>query len=340
MGVPIYKIFKYPRWISWEVTNACNFRCIHCRMDEDFLPGNELSYDESINCIDQFHKLGIDWINFSGGEPFLRKDFISLLEYASNLDIKVGITSNGSLITNEIAERLKNIKNLETIQISIDGKDAETHDRIRGIDGAFDSAVNAIKLLLDSGIRTGAVTTVMKPNIRQIPDIVQLLMDLGINVYGARRFMPTGKGDKMRNDLLVTAEEYKEHCEYWAFCMKEFGDKMQFIIEEPLLGIIKDKLPEYWNTTGCQAGVIYGAMTFDGDIRPCIFLPLSMGNIRNQSFDKIWSDSEMRKKIAYRELNGKCNGCSVKNECGGCRAMAYFQHGDFLEEDAMCFLNA
>jgi len=86
---------RYPLWISWEITNKCNYKCIHCRMDElnDF--NKELSTDEVISCINQLNEIGVYQINYSGGEPFLRNDFIDILEYTSKSNIKIGVTTNG-----------------------------------------------------------------------------------------------------------------------------------------------------------------------------------------------------------------------------------------------------
>jgi radical SAM protein with 4Fe4S-binding SPASM domain len=329
---------RYPLWISWEITNRCNYKCIHCRMDEvnDF--SKELTKDEVISCIDHLNDIGIYQINFSGGEPFLRSDFLDIVEYASKLNIKVGITTNGSLLDEQKVNIMKKIKNIEFVQISIDGKDSNTHDYIRGIQGGYEKAIEVIRMLIDAKFNVGVVTTVMKPNVKQIPDIISKLTELGVNMYGARRFMSTGKGNNSSDLLAVNTDEYCSHIHYWVECMNNKDNKIKCIIEEPLLGILKDNLPTSWKCGGCQAGNQYGAITADGDIRACIFIPIKLGNIREESFKRIWERSPINKKIVSRELNGSCKVCKLIDECGGCRAAAYLNSGDYLGNDPMCFL--
>jgi radical SAM protein with 4Fe4S-binding SPASM domain len=328
---------RYPLWISWEITNKCNYKCIHCRMDElnDF--NKELSTDEVISCINQLNEIGVYQINYSGGEPFLRNDFIDILEYTSKSNIKIGVTTNGSLIDEEIVKKLKMIKNLDFIQISLDGRDNATHNHIRGINGAYETAIETIRMLVNSNFNVGVVTTVMKPNVKQIPDILNKLTELGVNMFGARRFMPTGKGNNSADLLAVNTDEYCSHIHYWVDSINNKDNKVKCIIEEPLLSILRDKLPVSWKFDGCQAGDQYGAITANGDIRACIFIPVKLGNIKEQNFKSIWETSKIREKIILRELNGSCKVCNLIKECGGCRAAAYLNTGDYLGDDPMCF---
>lgn len=333
----VTSFFKFPMWISWEVTFNCNYDCIHCRMDDGSKLPKELSYDKCIQFIDEIVSLDINQINFSGGEPFVRKDFLDIVEYASNAGLKIGITTNGSLINKSVISRLKSLENIECLQVSLDADNSELHDYIRGVPGAFDQAINAIKLFKEAGFRTGCVTTVMKKNITRIPYIIDLLNQYDVDVYGARRFMPTGKGKLKLEELVLSVEEYKNHCVNWIKYMNS-KSKMQFIIEEPLLSILEKDLPEDWKLFGCVAGTLYGAMTADGDIRPCIFLPINIGNIQDKTFKEIWLNSKAIKEIVNRnKLTGKCNACDLKFKCGGCRAMAYFEGNEIFGDDPSCF---
>lgn len=309
-------------------------------MDADFPEVQELTTEEAKDCIRQFCDAGIHQINFSGGEPLLREDFFNMLKFASDQGLKVGFTTNGSLLTEDKVKMLKTITNLDFVQVSLDGKDSQVHDYIRGVDESFNKAITAIKLLVRNGIKTGVVSTVMKQNVSQIPGIVQLLKSLGVSTYGARRFMPVGRGESLKQKILISPQEYKEHLQYWIQCMHEKPKHIDFIIEEPLLGLLKDDLPEDWLPRGCLAGSHYGAITSTGDIRGCIFIPVAFGNIRERSFKNIWENSLERKKIVLRELNGMCGECVHIQECGGCRAMAYADSGDFLGDDPFCFVES
>ena len=330
---------KYPLWISWEVTNLCNYRCVHCRMDdEDLENDSELDFKECRTFIDEIADLEIGQINFSGGEPFLREDFIEILNYTAAKGIRIGITTNGSLLDKSKIDQIAKIPTIDFIQVSIDGPNSEIHEHIRGVPGAFEKAVVALKQLKKTDLRIGAVTTVMRTNINEIPNIVELLNKMEINVYGARRFIPVGHGKKAVKDLLITPDEYKSHCQRWIKYINEDQQNMDFFIEEPLLAIFKEQLPSYWKTPGCMAGTIYGALTANGDILSCIFLPQVLGNVRNDSFSDIWNHSSIRQKIINRELTGDCGTCSKVDDCGGCRAMAMFNDGDVFGDDPTCFL--
>lgn len=339
MHLSLNNIYEYPVCVSWEITSNCNYSCIHCRMD-DYIPDLkkiELSFKEIIVCIDELASIGVKQINYSGGEPFFRSDFLDILRYTEKKGLSIGITTNGYFIDSSISKKLSSIKTIDLIQVSIDGKDKHTHDFIRNMDGAFERAISAIKNLVASGIRTGAVTTVMQLNRDQIVDILDMIMPLGVKSFGARRFMPVGRGSQFITDLTLTKEQYKEHCILWTNLIKEHGDDIQLYIEEPLLGILQKNLPKSWIFSGCVAGTIYGAITSYGDVRPCIFIPESIGNIRNNTFSDIWKTSEVLSIFSEKKLNGKCGVCDLKNICGGCRAMAYFKNSDLQADDPLCF---
>lgn len=340
MKVNYNEIFEYPMFISWEITPLCNYRCIHCRMEgessDKVYTNDELTLEEVKKQLDELCELGIQQINYSGGEPFCRKDFIEILEYTSNKGFKIGITTNGSFIDDAMASKLAKIKNIDLVQISLDGKDPETHDFIRGIPGAFRQALQAIENLKKNGIRTGAVTTVMKYNKKQVQDILQLLLDLKVDCYGARRFMPVGRGSQYIDSLVVNVNDYYNHCKQWVDFVEKYREKIQLYIEEPLLGIFEEKLKKYWTFSGCVGGSIYGAIMANGEVRPCIFLPISLGSIREKSFSEVWKNP-LRKLFDKTNLNEECEQCHLKEVCGGCRAMAYLVTGDIKAKDPLCF---
>lgn len=340
MVVNFDNIFEYPITISWEITGRCNYKCIHCRMDNytSYDYTQELTIIEIENELIELKKCGIQQINFSGGEPFSRNDFVDILHIASNLGFQIGITTNGSYIDKRMAITLREIKKIDLIQISLDGINSETHDFIRGVPGAFDKSIAAIKNLKREGIRTGAVTTVMNYNKAQIEGILRLLLELNVDAYGARRFMPVGKGSLYPQNLLISKKDYYEHCRKWAELVNRYGKEIQLFIEEPLMGILKNNLPESWVFSGCIGGRTYGAIMSNGDVRACIFLPISLGNIRQQSFKNIWHKKE-RKDFLKENVEGECKECSLKCCCGGCRAMAYLQSGILSNTDPMCFKN-
>ena len=308
MRVNFEDIFEFPITISWELTANCNYRCIHCRMDDDrcYDYSNELSIIEIKKILIELQQLGIQQINYSGGEPFCRSEFLEILKYTSDLGFKIGITSNGSFIDSFMAEKLCLIENIDLVQISLDGCDNKTHDFIRGVSGAYEGAIDAIKNLKKFGIRTGAVATVMNCNKEQIEGILHLLLELGVDTFGARRFMPVGHGSTYIKNLVVSKEDYYAHCIKWSEYIQKFGDKIQLYIEEPLMGILENDLPDSWIFSGCIGGTTYGAIMAEGEVRPCIFLPVTLGNLREKSFSEIWSRNETNDSFKKKHLKASC----------------------------------
>lgn len=332
-------IFEYPITISWEITEKCNYQCIHCRMDDcsEYDNTRELSKAEIFDILEQLQDIGVQQINFSGGEPFCRSDFIDILQMADNLGINTGITTNGSLLDLEMISKMSRLKNLKLVQVSLDGSQKELHDFIRGKKGAYNHAINALIELKSAGIRAGAVTTIMTYNKDNVDNILKLLLDLHIDTYGARRFMPVGRGSTYINSLKVSKEDYKNHCKRWIEYVNKYSDKIQLYIEEPLIGILKEQLKSEWLFSGCIGGSIYGAIMSNGDVRPCIFLPLSLGNLRENSFKDIWVKNPLRAQFIERNDIEECGKCDKKNVCGGCRAMAFAESGNIKSKDPLCF---
>lgn len=325
--------YKYPLWISWEITNECNYNCIHCRMDAKEQKHFELSTKEIKKVIDEFQKLGIYRINYSGGEPFIRKDFIEILRYTSEKNIDIGITTNGFFINEEIANQLLKIKNLKVVQISLDGPNETVHNYIRNNPESFKRAIEAIKILRQKGITTGVVTTVMKINVSLVSKIVELINDLDVKVYGARRFIPVGEGERRCEELLPTKKQYQNHLELWSKLENQYKT-MQFTIEEPLLALIDGKRHL------CQGGNSYGAITANGDVRPCIFLPIEFGNLKKDTFEKCWTKLKNNFLLEQQNSNGFCSQCEKSDLCNGCRAMAHATTGSTIGEDIHCFFKS
>lgn len=339
MKISYANIFEYPVNITWEIIGKCNYQCIHCRMDDENNQKDMLSLEKIKGIIDQLCQIQITNIIYTGGEPFLRNDFLEILEYTNRKGIGFSINTNGSLISEEIVNKLVSYEQLRLVQISLDGKDKETHDFIRNKPGAYDKAIAAIKLLKNRGVRVGVDTTVMKINHHQIRDIFMMLKDIGVDVFGARRFMPIGHGNLNTESLILTPEEYKEHCATWCNLVKEYGTVMQMFIEEPLMAIFQNDLPEDWQLGGCIAGSVSASIMADGTVQPCVITPIKLGNLNDDTFQEIWKKSKNIREMFYNKklLIGKCQDCKLKEICGGCRGVAKAMKGNYIESDPFCF---
>lgn len=329
-----------PIWVSWEINTACNLRCIHCRVEEYSTQKNIFTTERSRKFIDELVEMGVFNIGITGGEPFLREDLLEIVEYASDKGLRVNIVTNGSMVNPELIEKLADINHMNILQFSLDSARPERHDKIRQCKGLYDKVIRGIELGIDYGLKVGVITTVFRINLKEIPRIIDVLVKLGVSYYGARRYIPVGQGVCNKDLLEITPEEYRAHCEYWCKKSEEMHGLLNMVIEDPLLGILHPEGFYHLDKVfpGCKAGYTYSAVLATGDVVPCMFLSMKLGNINETSFRQIWNSSPVLEAIRKRELTGKCGNCSEKFSCGGCRAMAYAQTGDYLGTDTLCWI--
>src|SRR5271157_182196 len=185
-----------PILVVWDCTHACNLMCKHCYQDAQKKLPDELSTEEAKRMIDQLASAGVIVLAFSGGEPLMRKDFFEIAEYADGKGLYLSLATNGTLITGEIAKKLKE-SGIEYVEISLDGKDASTHDGFRGVQGMFERSVEGIKSCVAQGLYTCIATTPTKQNIRDIPRIYELACELKAARLVLFNFIPTGRGAGM-----------------------------------------------------------------------------------------------------------------------------------------------
>jgi sulfatase maturation enzyme AslB (radical SAM superfamily) len=176
-----------PLFVIWEITGACNLRCKHCLSDAGKKAPDELNTQEVKDLIDVLEKMKVFYVNFSGGEPLVRPDIFEILEYASQKKMGIDLLTNGSLITQEVIDRFENT-NIFHVQVSLDGIGGN-HDDFRGIDGAFERSIEAIRLLRKANYGVSISSAVTKQNIDEIPKIIDLAVELGADLYKTTLFM-------------------------------------------------------------------------------------------------------------------------------------------------------
>jgi len=336
-----------PIFVIWEITGGCNLRCKHCLSDSGRLCPDELSTQEAKNLIDALEMMKVFNISFSGGEPLIRPDIFELLEYSSRKKIGIELLTNGTLITREIIDRFENI-NLFNVQVSIDGI-GKTHDKFRGIDGSYERAVRAIKLLRNANYEVVISSAVTKQNINQVCEMIDIAIDLGASAYKTTLFMPTGRGKGNVNELILTPEDAKEFAFTLIDKKKEVGDKIIINNEViyPWLTDIAEKSDPLETADsskiGCTAGNSSLYIVPDGKIAPCPFLrEFEAGDTRKENLKEIWDNSttfDIFRNVTRGDLKGKCNGCEYLGvQCyGGCRAAAFAHTGDLYAEDPLCW---
>jgi len=193
-----------PFQVVWDVTYVCNLKCKHCYSTAGKRLEDELTTDEAFEAIDKFDRFGVTSIAFSGGEPLVRKDFFELTKYADEKGIYVAVATNGTLITEEMAEKMKN-SGIKYVQISLDGL-RDTHSSFRGIDGVFDKTVRGIKNCVKEGFFVNVSMVVTRYNYHEVEDVIKLCEELGVDWFMHYNFIPTGRGREIL-DKEITPEE-------------------------------------------------------------------------------------------------------------------------------------
>ncbi len=340
-----------PRLIAWEITRSCNLFCSHCRASstsEQY--ANELPTQECFSVIDSILEIGKPIVILSGGEPLLRKDFFDIAKYAASRGLRVVVGSNGTLVTKEIAAKMKEIP-ISRVSISIDFPTPGLQDQFRGMPGAFDAALRGIQNAISSGIDVQINSTITKLNARYMDDLLSLALDLGVVAFHPFMLVPTGRGKELESEELPP-EEYERILRWIYDKQMELGERIFFkptdaphYVRVMLQQNKKSKArrtPDAQGemnalTRGCLAGIGFCFISHVGRVQGCGYLDVEAGNVRNQSFSAIWRESSLFNKLRdYSSIQGKCGICEYKKVCGGCRARAYEATGDYLAEEPYC----
>ena len=349
-----------PFLVVWDFTHKCNLKCKHCYSDSGATREEELATKEALDVVDQLADTGVTALAFSGGEPLARGDFFEVAEHAVDRGLYVSVATNGTLLTREMARKLKQTK-IHYVEISIDGATAKTHDTFRGVSGAFDSAVAGLKNCIAEDMCACIASTATKNNLEEIPGIIDLAEEIGAERFTYFNFVPTGRG-KEHFDQDLSAEEREKLMRYLLNRMSK-GCKTTILTTAPQLArvalqcqgpegtgevtmsmahmqtakVSKKAVPLADFIGGCGAGRLYCSLSPQGDVHPCVFFPVNVGNLKSEKFKDIWLHSEMFNILRDRsKLKGTCASCNYKFICGGCRARANAYHNDYLASDPGC----
>jgi radical SAM protein with 4Fe4S-binding SPASM domain len=347
--MPLNTPFEF--FVQLHLTEQCNLRCKHCyqqgsRSDEMSLSEITAVIDEISDMLNGWKKIhNIDFtssFNVTGGEPFLMKDFFTVLEKLKNKGFDTFILTNGTLIDRNRAETLAQLA-VKGVQVSMEGPE-NIHDAIRG-PGSFSSSITGIRHLLEAGITVTLNTTLSDMNAPCFKDIIDLASSLGVQRVGFSRLVPTGRGGSMLNTMLsrdVLRDLYNT-----IFSFDPGG--IQIVTGDPVASQLNEPAGNDGDTPfpsgGCAAGISGLTILPDGTVTPCRRLPVPIGNVKKDSLREIWATSDvlqgLRDKSRY---TGKCGECSKWSACRGCRAIAYaFSEANgkasYLAEDPQCFLH-
>lgn len=338
----------------WEVTQACDLACVHCRASAqpERHPG-ELSTEEGKDLIDQIAALDVPVFVLTGGDPIKRPDLFELIDYARSVGVRVSLTPSATpLLTRDVVFRLKEA-GLARLAVSLDGANAVTHDAFRGMSGSFARTLDAIRWANEAGLPCQINTTFSRRNIDEINDLVALMETLHIALWSVFFLVPTGRGQL--NDLL-DADEFEQifvklhqlsktasfdiktteaqHYRRYLLQRRVAERKAGIAPSEPAArpADMIGRAPR-----GLNDGKGFVFISHTGEVFPSGFLPLTAGNIRQQLLATIYRDSPLFRSLRdTSQLGGKCGHCEFKEVCGGSRSRAYALTGDPMAEEPCC----
>lgn len=338
----------YPAHPAWEVTNACNLRCIHCHASSGRRSPDEMTTEEAKRFIDQLASVDeFRMLVYTGGEPLVRPDIFELMEHSRKAGLVNVLATNATLITPEVAHRLREV-GVAGCAVSLDSCDADVHNEIRRDSEAFGRALEGMRNVRKAGMLLQVNTTAMEHNFGTLLDLIDLANEKGSSIMLMYQLVPVGRGHEIdaatldvnaNEKLLRYLAEQQRHIstivepvagpQYWPFLMEREG-----------------KTGARWMKAGsrvfhgCAAGRGFVYIKPNGDIWPCPFVEVSAGNVRETDFATIWREGEVFRTLRSREtkLEGKCGACRYRGMCGGCRGRAMAVTGNLMAEDPSCFI--
>ncbi len=322
--------------ISWNTTRKCNQFCAHCYRDAGpDASEHELTTDEGFKLLDDIKKAGFRIMVLSGGEPLVRPDMLDLVKHGADIGLRVVLGTNGTLLTPEWIENLKEA-GCARVGISLDSCEASIHDEFRRMPGAWETTVNAMNDCKRLGMPFQMHTTVTERNYDEIVRMTDLAVELGAAAHHVFFLVPTGRGTDIEQET-IKASQYEKLLNDICKKQQEVDIELKPTCAPHFMRIAKRREIPMRFTKGCLAGTHYCVITPDGDVHPCPYLPIKVGNVHDKPFDEIWDTAPLFHELREADLKGRCGSCDCADICGGCRARAYYYNdGDYMAEEPWC----
>ena len=334
--------------VQIEITGKCNMRCQHCRAFKQ--AKKDMPVEQIIKIIKFARQFSPNYkeIILSGGEPLIHKDFSNVLtQVRENGGEFITLTTNGSLLT---TKHLRLIKDLEfprfTLSVSLDSLNPILHDQFRVHKNAFKKAVSSLELVAKLNIPnviSSMRSTIKASQICEMEDMVKFAKNLGCERVSFSAIHPSGRAID-RKDLWMTKEEKKLFITE-IYRLKNLFPELNVTTNDPLKCLIRGKndlgKKDELVFDGCGAAAITFNVNSNGIMTPCALLDIPMMDtsiLNIEEITKQYQNNLFVKEMLDMNLKGKCGDCAIKYQCGGCRARALIQRGDFLNEDPHCFL--
>jgi radical SAM protein with 4Fe4S-binding SPASM domain len=332
------KFSQYPVLSEVAITYRCNLKCTFCYagcscMKNPTHSSEEMSTAEIKEVLWKlFHQAKVPSVSFTGGEPTLIPELPDLVRYAKDLGMRVNLITNGTRITQELAQKLAE-NGLDSAQVSLEGITAETHDTIVQSRGAFYKTIAAVKHLKDAGILTHTNTTITQANLHECPKLPRFIKEEFENQkFSMNLIIPTGSG-AIHDDLIVTYREIGGYLENIIAESERQG--VEFMWYSPVPMCMFNSIVYGLGNKGCSAcdGLI--SIGANGDVLPCASYDDSVGNLLQQGFSEIWHSEKARYYRDKSLAHPQCRGCENFSICNGACPLYWRQVGFDELEDIM-----
>ncbi|WP_053361863.1 TIGR04053 family radical SAM/SPASM domain-containing protein [Bacillus sp. FJAT-27251] len=353
---------KDPFIVIWELTRACQLKCLHCRAEAQYRRDpRELSFEEGKALINQIYEMNNPMLVFTGGDPLMREDVFEIAAYAIKKGVRVSMTPSATPnVTKEAIEKAKEV-GLSRWAFSLDGPTAEIHDHFRGTEGSFDLTMERIKYLHELEIPIQINTVISRYNYDCLEEMAKLVEELDCVLWSVFFLVPTGRGQE--KDMITPAEHEKVFS--WLY---QLSKRVKFDIKTTAgqhyrRVVIQNKMREAMEQVediqyldaltqqgltgsidglgrapkGVNDGNGFVFISHIGDVYPSGLLPVKAGNVREQPLAEIYRESPIFKALRDPAgFKGKCGQCEFRYVCGGSRSRAYAVTGDYLESEPYC----
>lgn len=329
-----------PHVVAWNLTRRCNLECAHCYISAGPWQAreDELSTAECLQILDQVLAVNSNpMLILTGGEPLVRDDLEQIVERAADAGATVVLGTNGTLVTAERVESLKEA-GLLGVAVSVDSLDPRYHDRFRHGDGALEQTLHAVEILREARLDFIVQTTVTRGNRNDLGALAAWAAERGAVSFNVYFVVQTGRASGMEG---LRPEENEEVLRELAKLEREYRGRMMVRskCQPAIMRVVHESDPDsplLTYETRCPCGVHYCRITPDGKVTPCPFTPVIAGDLREQGFASIWYDSPVFEALRSGTPGGKCGRCEYREICGGCCARAFANSGDLMAADEAC----
>lgn len=305
-----------------DLTYHCNLNCLHCYVVKE--NRREMKTSEIIDVIDQLAALGTLHLSLSGGEVFTREDFFEIAEYARNMHFALNVSTNGTLIDDEIANKLSTL-NLNQINMSVYSMNSKIHDKITGTPGSLEKTMKAVKMLKNRDVYIRISNTIMKKNVNEYMSVYNMAKKLDAEILFDPKLTPKTDGNMQPLNYQINEDDlYK-------------------ILANPLLKLnLTYETTE--NPTGSIGDLPCGAAHTScyispyGDIFPCVQFPLLCGNLKKDSLHEIWYNSKNMLEASSLRMSQLpvCSKCEIIDYCHYCPGLSILEENNIMTPPSRC----